>query len=125
MGRKGKRFVDPDGKEWPNVADAAKAYGIAPSTLHRRIQKWGMGNALSPPRYSRGPDGVVVDHQGRQFSSVRSMCEYHGVRDDTYYKRIRSGYSKGQALTGVTAPRKVSSGGVKVGGADRILYMKW
>ena len=42
---------------------------------------------------------MTKDHLGREYKSVKKMCEHYNVKVSTYYYRIKVGYSLKQALT--------------------------
>lgn len=42
---------------------------------------------------------MVEDHKGNRFSSIGKMCGYWGISRNTYYSRIKSGWTMEQALS--------------------------
>lgn len=41
----------------------------------------------------------VFDHTGREFATLKEMCNFWGIRPGTYLERIRSGWPQEKALT--------------------------
>lgn len=42
---------------------------------------------------------ICFDHNGKQFESVKEMCEYHGVNEVTYVSRLKRGCSLEECLS--------------------------
>ena len=47
----------------------------------------------------------VKDHEGREFSTIKEMCEYWDIPYRTFLKRINNGCDLEYALTGVRKRR--------------------
>lgn len=43
---------------------------------------------------------IVSDHLGKTFNSVTQMCDFYGIQESTYYKRLKRGYSLKDTLIG-------------------------
>ena len=47
------------------------------------------------------------DHRGKEYSSIREMCDYYDLDDRKFQNRIKAGYSLEAALTGEGIERKI------------------
>ncbi len=45
-----------------------------------------------------GPSKACVDFMGKEFPSLKLMCQYYGINQRSFYSRIKSGMSLKQAL---------------------------
>lgn len=46
----------------------------------------------------KGPSKACVDFMGKEFSSIKLMCQYYGINQRSFCSRIKSGMSLKQAL---------------------------
>lgn len=89
--------VSVEGKRYPSLKAACKAYNVSVCTVRLRRKK-GMGliDAITTPLtnciYSK-------DHLGNTFRSFSAMCAYWGVSRDLVYYRLNVGWSVKKALT--------------------------
>lgn len=62
---------------------------------HFRLEEFLKNRKIFQPNNSK----PVIDHEGREFSSIRMMCRYWHIDDATYRIRMTRGYSQEEALT--------------------------
>lgn len=101
-----------DGVEYTTLAEAAKAWGVVPSTIRNCLDKnyWrplsaddlqksiacGKRLKAAHKKFSE----PWTDHTGQKFPNFHAMAEYWGYRDDFIKARIyKQGWSLEQALT--------------------------
>lgn len=82
-----------DGHE--SIAAAARALGIRPDTLGRRLLRG--RNDTSPPRRPTLA-GPFVDASGHRWATVRALADAHGIHEDTVRKRLLRGDSVADAV---------------------------
>ena len=83
-------------------------YAIPYSTFLARIHRQGkvLKDALTEKI-----GNSVEDHLGTTFNTIKEMCDFYGIKEATYLRRIKSGYSKEDALTiGVGGIQRKSTG---------------
>lgn len=98
---------DHKGKRYKCLADMARAYGIDPQTLYSRLNSVkfeSIEKALRPVTRTRTIE--IRDHTGRVFNTFKEMCDFWGVFQKTYARRIRAAWIVKQALTAPT-PKKI------------------
>lgn len=90
------------GNAYPSKAAMLRAYGLHDTTFDYRI---GSGMTLeealtTPKRDTRHTnDSPCEDHLGNGFPSKRAMCDHWRIPRNTYFRRIRDGWSLERALT--------------------------
>lgn len=95
-----KPCTDHEGRKFVSRAAMARYWKTSEIMLTGRLKRgWDMKTALTAPAGYRVSRHICTDHEGRQFSSQKAMCEYWGVSDTTYSKRIQKGLTVKQALT--------------------------
>ena len=97
-----KEVTDHLGNKYPSINAMCREYGILPRTYRSRIEDYHMTQeeALTKDVKGTHPGGAkkCVDHYGKEFSSVKKMCEYHGVCYKTFEERRRRGWDIERAL---------------------------
>ena len=113
-----KKCVDHLGKEYNSVKEMCDAWGVSydifytrrkrgyslESSLLKKEDHNKKGNNLS---YSRLKT-PCVDHLGKEYSSIKEMCDVWGVLPATFYIRKKNGHSIEECLTGVPKNVKVA-----------------
>lgn len=103
---------DFNGKRFSSIREMCKYHGVSFQTYNNRRKKGYTlrqcltGDNLGKPtrlrRYIDAKTNTVrygyKDHEGRQFDSVKSMCAYHKISTQTYFKRKRLGYPLKECL---------------------------
>jgi DNA-directed RNA polymerase specialized sigma24 family protein len=93
---------------FPSHAEAARAYGVPPHRLSRRLRAgWSIEQALGvlPPPPSRNTVRFQHDGQEYVYSSVGEAAKAHGLREGTVTRRLASGrWTLQQALGLEPAP---------------------
>lgn len=75
-------------------------YEIPYHVYKYRLQKgWDMLSAATTPKEDKKGKGIS-DHLGNYFISVTEMCKFHKVEINTYYKRLKRGWSVEESLQG-------------------------
>lgn len=94
------------GNEFKSVRDMAEHWRIPESTLHARLQRMPVEEALTATT-EQLHGRYVKDHTGKSFPSITAMCEHWGITAHLYHGRIRCGYTLERALTEpiMTQPR--------------------
>ena len=88
--------VDHLGNIYKSEADMAKAYGLDPDFLHKRLTGgMSLKNALTKKRQIRGR---VVDHKGKEYDSYSAMVKAYGKDITGVKRRLRNGWSLKDAL---------------------------
>lgn len=89
--------ISIEGKSYPSMKAACKAYNISVCTVRAR-RKNGMGliDALTTPLSNCT---FSKDHLGNTFRSFSAMCAYWGVSRDLVHYRLNVGWNIEKALT--------------------------
>ena len=101
-----KECVDHKGHKFRTVLAMCKYWKVEPTTFQYRI-KCGksLEFALTAPSYSNytvPKKGIVKDHEGNEFYSVKEMLEHWGIEySSLYYNRKRNGWTLEECLTGI------------------------
>lgn len=91
-------YQDHLGNTFPSIQAMSDHWHIPESTLHARLQRMSVEQALTCSTDSlRGKP--ITDHQGNLFPSVHAMCQHYGLTTAVYYGRLRCGYTLEKALT--------------------------
>lgn len=99
------------GNRYSSIREMCRAYGISSHTLYSRIRK-GMclqdaltkgidGSDRKRPDVAEANKKRCTDHLGNEYKSISDMCNAYGVKYATFKKRIRSGHSLEESLTGL------------------------
>ena len=104
----GKRYkvYDHTGQGFRSVVSMCRAWGIKESVYRDRITLgYTVEDALT--KSVRGVYGrkACTDTEGNEYRSMSAMCREHGVSNNVFYSRIRSGCSMEEALTKGRLPR--------------------
>jgi len=95
----GKQSIDHLGNTYESVKSLCDHYKIPVSTYLNRLRGgWTVEDALTVPIRNISYE-KSTDHLGNKFRSVKEMCRYYSIDCATYYHRIASGMSLGDALT--------------------------
>ncbi len=88
--------VDHLGNIYESEAEMAKAYGIDPDFLHKRLTG-GMSieNALTKDKQERTE---VTDHKGKKHDTFAAMCRAYGWDITTVKRRLKRGLTLKEAL---------------------------
>ena len=98
--RKDSVFYDHLGNLYLSQKEMCESYGVKVGTFRARLKKgYTLEEALTVDIGNQRKNSVV-DHCGKQFTSVQDMCDAYGVKKSTYQNRIRNGCSLEEALTG-------------------------
>lgn len=75
-------------------------YHIDPGTFYsRRKSGWSLEDALTVSTDKVKQDKICYDFNDKKFSTQKDMCEYYGISTDTYFNRLKRGWSLQDALT--------------------------
>ena len=101
MKHKGKMPTDHKGNKFTSNIEMCEYWGINVNTFYSRIRYgYSLEDSLnSKEKFNKGHASSCVDHTGREFPSIREMCEYWNVPVSTYTYRIHSGKSTEYSLT--------------------------
>ena len=86
---KAQSHVGPDGKEYPSIREACRAFNKTEHPVYKRMRR-GMTLAqaiLDAP----DADAGSVRYGSRDYPSLAALCSAHGLNYTTVYARIRSG----------------------------------
>lgn len=81
------------GKEYRSAKAMAAEYGVQPSSLRQNLFDRNL-----PPEQAIFGARHVRDHEGNVFKSECAMCQYYGVTQPLYQKRVSEGMSIKDAL---------------------------
>ncbi len=100
--------VTVDGIKYPSQKDAVRSLGISYDTIRNRMKYYNedFNTALDSIRNrdnSINYGTECYDHEGRYFCSIKSMCDYHGVKFPTFLRRKHAGYSLKDCLDPVVS----------------------
>ena len=88
------------GNIFPSLESMCEKYGVKPTPVKDLVRK-GMTEAEAVNHLlSKASPINVKDHLDNGFSSITKMTEYWGVHRSTFRRRINSGWSLEEALTG-------------------------
>ena len=95
------RAIDHEGNSYPSIEAMCNHWEIPHSTYINRLNRgWTSKDALTIPKGAKNTNfKQVVDHEGREFVSIGSMCKYWNISRRTYSKRIEYGWAIKDALT--------------------------
>jgi len=99
--KKEKRICeDPFGKTFQNKTEMCEFYGVRFHTYEARLRSgWTQEEALE---ITKRTDGRTVrpctDPLGNKFKSKTEMCEFYHVSNNSYYSRLKYGWSEKEAL---------------------------
>lgn len=102
--------VEVEGKTYPTLTSAAKAYGIHPGVVQMRLQKlgWGIEEALELNRSVAKEKQVVAG--GVVYGSLKKAAEMLGKPYKTVHARVtRHGWTPEQALGVLPPPSEAKS----------------
>ena len=87
--RNSRQVTDHTGHEWPSVSQMCQHWGVKRSAYNARIKAgWSMQDALTKPTTELAPPKQVwTDHEGRQFQSLKDLCDAYGVTRHIFYTR--------------------------------------
>ena len=80
-----------------------KALGVNNGTVNTQKKNYSLYFDLFKDYFSNGhfltqrKNKVIRDYEGRIFNSIPEMCRYHGIVNQTYYRRLERGI-KGKEL---------------------------
>ena len=99
--KSGNICQDHQGNTFSSVKTMCKYWKVPITTYYERIKKgYTIREALLSNNEERTTkNDKCQDHQGNTFPSIKEMCEYWNITDDTYHSRIRAGYTIEEALT--------------------------
>ena len=95
-----KKEITINGVTYPSVQAACRAYNISNSTFEKRVYKKGIDveTALMMPTEKPLFRGKKVAVGEVSYDSVKEACKVNHIKENTYYKRIRSGMTSEEAL---------------------------
>ena len=70
-------------------------HGISPSTVKARMKK---GLTLEEAVSLEVKNKECIDHLGNKYKNITDMCNHYNITTDTYYYRIKAGWSIENAL---------------------------
>lgn len=94
----GKYVEDHLGNKFNTYKEMCEYWGIKYHVFKYRIQNWDLQRALETPIREKDSSLVVKDHLGNRFKNKREMCEYWGISHETYYKRLKRGWTLKETL---------------------------
>ena len=89
--------IEYNGVQYKSVRQLAIALGIDDRYLRYHLDRGMSVDNIIELRKRR--DELAVDHTGQRFSSVYEMCNYWGIKEGTYQRKIKKGSTKEEALT--------------------------
>ena len=96
-----KECIDHKGNRYSSLSSMCKAYGVSSSLFcKRRKAGRSLEECLSKEYYFKKDGKRCKDHLGREYNTIKEMCEAWGIQQNTYAHRIKAGYSLMQSLTG-------------------------
>lgn len=102
------RYTDHMGNAYSSITEMCAVYHVKLSTYETRRNKgWSIQDCLEGRDYRtpRKPDANTYtgkkckDHTGKQYESIKAMCDAYGVYPATFCKRMSRGYTLEEALT--------------------------
>lgn len=101
----GKICTDHNGKQFESIKEMCDYHGVNVSTYDGRLRSgYSLEVCLSNKPLPSGNNKSIADHNGKQFESIKEMCNYHGVSVSTYDGRLRLGYSLDVCLSNKPLP---------------------
>jgi len=91
---------DHKDNEFPSVKAMCDYYGIDESNYYVRLKRgYTLEQALTGKGTKRDTRYKHYDHKGKGFTSLKEMCEYHGVTINNYKNKRKRGCTLEQALS--------------------------
>lgn len=94
-----RMIKDHLGNEYKSVSAMAESYGIAQRTLHTRLKKMSVEEALTKPIGPSKRKNGCKDHLGNKYPSKSAMCNAYGIDKSLFFSRIKIGWTLEDALT--------------------------
>lgn len=95
----GNIVEDHKGNKFPSIKKLCDCYNITTIMYSTRIKRgWTLEKTLTTPARQQHR-GVVEDHKGNKFSSIKEMCAHYGIKPEVYDGRIKRGWTIKDALT--------------------------
>lgn len=94
--------TDHLGKPYSSLTEMCKHWDITTNAFKQRREKgWTLEKTLTTPvtRHHHPKTGTVTGLKGETYKSVPAMCKAYGISLQTYKSRIKTGWSKADALT--------------------------
>lgn len=95
---KGTFIRDHLGNKFSSYTEMCEYWGVKYHVFKYRIKRWGLQKTLETPVREKNSSLVVKDHLGNRFKNKREMCKYWGISHETYYTRIRRGWTLKETL---------------------------
>lgn len=118
-----KIYVDHEGNRFTYLADMCKHWNITPQCLRDRLkQGYSLEYTLTMGRTKISKPGVLcTDHTGKEYKSIKDMCDHWGIDRRLYVARMRYGWTVKEALTTkVHKPRKNNEEHTKIECIDHL-----
>lgn len=93
-----KRPVTVEGRTFPSLSDAARAFGINPQTAGTRLQRgWPPERVFATP-VSRQAPPIAVEVEGRKFPSLNAAARHYGLKVSVVFQLRQQGLSSEEAV---------------------------
>lgn len=102
-------FVDHLGNEYESIAAGARAWGLSPVTVTKRLAR-GMSVKRALTKKHRITSLPCVDHLGRKYRSVMAMARAWNIPESTLKERLRNHWPIKVALTRAPMTRDEANG---------------
>ena len=86
--------------KYSTIEDMCSKYGITKSAYKYRINKgWSLEKTLTTPMTEANRRNGVDDHLGNHYQNIETMCKHYNRSIQTFFYRIRQGWTLEAALT--------------------------
>ena len=90
--------IDHKGQAFESFEELARNYKMCPDTLKHRLKRGvPLKEALTTP-VRRGQHVICKDHLGNVYWAFTDMCEFWGIKYDTFINRFNRGLSMEECL---------------------------
>ena len=94
------KITDHLGKEYASIQEMCDSYNINYHTYRNRIIRGISQEEALNGNFKNHAIKEITDFQGITHKSVKTMCEYYGVKYNTYRQNLLRGKTEKEALTG-------------------------
>lgn len=94
------RCTDHKGNAYSSITEMCAAYHVNTFTYYqRRHRGWNLQECLEGRNSAMYAAKKCEDHTGKQYESIKAMCDAYGIYTSLFYKRLSRGYTLEEALT--------------------------
>lgn len=95
--------IELAGITYPSHAKAARAMGLDPKVVHKRLKQFGwtleQAFGLDDPPIKKSNSAKIVKIRGRVFSTIADACASFGIAQSTFNRRLAAGMALDDAIT--------------------------